>query len=412
MFKYIIFFTIVINCNLFAQELTYPSKVIRILTSDEMAGRGYVEKGDKLAANYISSEFRTMNLQPIGDSYFQKFTLSVNTFPGVIGLQIDETELVPGKDYILSASCPSINGKFSLHWLDSTELYTETIKKQPNTIVCFDATDLNEKQTEIIIEKVQHQTEAIGVLVTKEKLNWEVSQTQKEYPIIKCNKSAITNSSSSITLNIESSLLPKYISQNVIAQIKGEIKDTFIVFSGHYDHLGKMGDKTIFPGANDNASGIAMLLSLANHYMELGKKPKYSIAFMAFGAEEAGIVGSKHYTENPLFPLENIKTLLNLDLMGFGEKGITVVNGKVYQKEFETLSKINQKKNYVKEVKARGKAMNSDHYYFSENGVPSFFIYTRGGPGAYHDIYDTAETIDLNSFNNVTQLLIDYVDSK
>ena len=76
MFKYIIFFTIVINCNLFAQELTYPSKVIRILTSDEMAGRGYVEKGDKLAANYISSEFRNMNLQPIGDSYFQKFTLS------------------------------------------------------------------------------------------------------------------------------------------------------------------------------------------------------------------------------------------------------------------------------------------------------------------------------------------------
>ena len=173
-----------------------------------------------------------------------------------------------------------------------------------------------------------------------------------------------------------------------------------------------MGDKTIFPGANDNASGIAMLLYLANHYMELGSNPKYSIAFMAFGAEEAGIVGSKYYTENPLFTLDNIKLLLNLDLMGFGEKGITIVNGRIYQKEFNVLSSINQKKNYVKEIKARGRAMNSDHYYFSEKGVPSFFIYTRGGPGAYHDIYDTAETIDLSSFQNVTQLLIDYVDSK
>src|SRR5690606_21157411 len=159
--------------------------------------------------------------------------------------------------------------------------------------------------------------------------------------------------------------LPHYTSQNVIGQLKGtKYPDSVLVFSAHYDHLGKMGNNIYFPGANDNASGVAMLLNLAEHYSK--NAPEKTIVFMAFGAEESGIIGSQFYTENPLFQLKQINFLINLDLLGTGEDGIQVVNGSVHQTHFDKLVEINNQKNLLKEIKIRGKAANSDHYWFSE----------------------------------------------
>jgi len=101
---------------------------------------------------------------------------------------------------------------------------------------------------------------------------------------------------------------------------------------------------------------------------------------------------------------------LNMDIMGTGEDGITVVNGSVFKKEFDLLKQINSENNFIKEVKIRGKAMNSDHYYFSENGVRACFIYTMGGIKAYHDIYDKAETLPLNEFQNLFNLIIKFTN--
>ncbi len=88
----------------------------------------------------------------------------------------------------------------------------------------------------------------------------------------------------------------------MIATIKGTaIPDSFLVFSAHYDHLGQMGKDIYFPGANDNASGTSMLLNLAKYYSQ--NRPKYSVLFIAFGGEEAGLIGSEYYVKNPLVPL-------------------------------------------------------------------------------------------------------------
>ena len=129
------------------------------------------------------------------------------------------------------------------------------------------------------------------------------------------------------------------------------IPDSFIVLTGHYDHLGHMGKDTYFPGANDNASGISMLLNLAKHYSEFKGENKYSILFIAFGAEEAGLIGSKYFVNHPIFPLTNIKFLINMDLMGTGEEGLMVVNGKVFEKEFNLLNDINKKHNFFPKIK-------------------------------------------------------------
>jgi Zn-dependent M28 family amino/carboxypeptidase len=166
----------------------------------------------------------------------------------------------------------------------------------------------------------------------------------------------------------------------------------------------------IFPGANDNASGTSMLLDLARHYSLPENKPKYSIAFMAFSGEEAGLLGSMHYVSDPLFPLKNIRFLINLDMVGTGSKGIRVVNGETYEKEFTTLERINQEKNYLVVVGKRGPSSNSDHYPFFEKGVPSVFIYTTGDEfREYHNIYDVPEKLPFTKYNELFRLLSDFV---
>jgi aminopeptidase YwaD len=185
------------------------------------------------------------------------------------------------------------------------------------------------------------------------------------------------------------------------------VKDSFLVFSAHYDHLGMMGDTTFFPGASDNASGVAMLLYLAYYY---AKHPQhYTMVFIAFAGEEAALMGSEFFVNYPFIPLKNIRFLTNIDIMGDATDGITVVNATEFPKEFGLLKKINEKSSYLPEIRSRGKAANSDHYYFTEAGVPSFFMYSNGGNGYYHDIYDRAREVTLNHIDDVAKLLMDFV---
>jgi Zn-dependent M28 family amino/carboxypeptidase len=168
-----------------------------------------------------------------------------------------------------------------------------------------------------------------------------------------------------------------------------------------------MGSETYFPGGNDNASGNAMLIHLAE---ELIKHPiKYNVLFVAFAGEEIGLLGSKYMSANPIIPLKDIRFMLNLDIMGSGEEGITVVNSTLFPKEFDLLKSINAKKRLLKEIKPRGPAANSDHYHFTEAGVPAFFIYTMGPNKHYHDVEDRYEALSFEAFNSLNQLLLTFI---
>ncbi|MEK6616752.1 MAG: M20/M25/M40 family metallo-hydrolase, partial [Bacteroidota bacterium] len=247
-----------------------------------------------------------------------------------------------------------------------------------------------------------------AVIILKDRLQWSLATNVSDYPFIEVVRVSASNVNR-IEFSIENKFFSDYSSQNILGYIKGALyPDSFVVFSAHYDHLGQMGKDVYFPGANDNASGCAMILNLAKYYSQ--HSPKYSIAFMAFGAEEVGLLGSKYYVEHPLFPLRQIKFLVNMDIMGTGDEGIKVVNATEHKKEFDELVKINSEKNLLPSIQPRGKAQNSDHYFFEEAGVKTFFIYTLGGIKAYHDIYDRAETLPLTKFEEVFKLLCDFTD--
>jgi len=406
----LVLFLVTTGVASFSQDIQYAHRVIDTLTSPSMHGRGYVNKGDKIAAEWIKNEFQKNFLQPVGEDYFQKFNFPVNTFPKKMEVSIDGAVLKPGADFIADANSSKGKGTYELHWLISAN-FRGSLDKIKNKFIVIDKTNITNKDEQKAMDLwVNDPHGAKGVIVVEEKkLTWTVARKKYKYPVIHILKSSVKQDAKNITLRIDEKFCKKYKTQNVVATIKGtSVPDSFIVFSAHYDHLGQMGKDTYFPGANDNASGISMLLNLAKYYSQ--NHSKYSVMFIAFAGEEAGLMGSEYYVKNPLVPLSKIKFLLNMDLLGTGDDGLMVVNGDVYKEQYALMDTINNQKQYVKSLQKRGKARNSDHYWFSENNVPCFFIYTLGGIAAYHDIYDKAETLPLTDYEDVFKLVKDFVE--
>ena len=133
--------------------------------------------------------------------------------------------------------------------------------------------------------------------------------------------------------------------------------------------------------------------------------------FVAFGAEEAGLLGSTHFaSKDPLVPLSNIAFLLNIDLMANGADGITAVAGADFPEHLEILRQQNTALSAVKEVKSRSNAPNSDHYPFISRGVKGMFIYTMGGPPHYHDVNDTYEAMEFQRYSETRELMRSFLD--
>ena len=359
----------------FGQDIAFARKMVDTLASPYFWGRGYTKDGLKKTADFLKNEFRSYGLKPlVGDSYFQEFSFQVNTFPGEMKVSVNGLQLQPGKDFIVGAESKG------------AKINTKLIKT--------DSTHYQDDKHRIIVS-------------LEDKLTWSVSQWPLKYTSIKIDKTALKLAPKEININIENKVLSHFKANNVCGIVKGRLNpDSLIVITAHYDHLGGMGRDTYFPGANDNASGVALLLSLAKHYA--ANPPDFSVVFICFAGEEAGLLGSKHFSENPLVNLKNIRFLINTDLAGTGEEGITVVNATIFKKEYALLNSINDQYKYLVKINSRGKTANSDHYWFTQKGVPSFFIYTMGGIRAYHDIYDRAATLPLTEHEDLFRLLVKF----
>jgi Zn-dependent M28 family amino/carboxypeptidase len=244
--------------------------------------------------------------------------------------------------------------------------------------------------------------------VMNRKFTWSVGRKQLPHPLVYIQDS-IVDLNQDFSLNIESEFIDIYQTQNIAAYIPAEKRCAkTVVFTAHYDHLGRMGDDIYFPGANDNASGTSMLFTMAKHFKE--NPSEYNVLFIAFAGEEAGLVGSKYFVDHPMLKLKKIEFLVNLDIMGSGEEGITAVNATLFEKQFELLKKISDEKQLLAKVKRRGPAANSDHYWFTKAGVPAFFIYTMGPNKNYHDVFDVYEALSFQEYEDITTLLISFVE--
>ena len=419
--KYIsilIAFIIISMFHVNGQDLKFARKTLDKLCSPEFHGRGYTNQGDSIAAFFINKQLRKFKLKSFSNGYIQDYSISANTFPEkILVILNEEEELIPGYDYLIPASSGSAEGTFPVIVMKHKLLdYPERLKKiGPDTIsksfILIDTLFMKNKgfkdaYSDLINYNILG---AKGIIQPEYKnLIYRPSQIEQTFPVILISKEVIPDSLRTITVKIKNELKKEYHTRNIVGYVEGEL-DSFIVFSAHYDHLGEMGEGVFFPGANDNGSGTTMVLNLAKHFSRKKNKPKYSIAFMFFSAEEMGLLGSNYYANHPLFPLSKIKFLINLDMVGSGDKGITVVNGTEYKNRFDKLVEINKENQYLHDIYIRGPAANSDHYPFYKKGVNSIFIYTLGEYSEYHNIFDKAENLPLNEYEDLFRLLLDFV---
>lgn len=399
-----------------AQDTTYARSLMMQLGSPEFAGRAYVDDGNAIAAAFIAQEFKTDSLAFFGKDYFQNFKIKINTIKDVDYLVIDNDTLIAGKDYYISNASKSLKGKYDLIHIDDS-LFVHNTDYLEALLVHSDLS-----KSILVFHKpnrdarFQFKTKVAGVMfVSDNKLPpWSFSHAQSpvDYAIIDVLADKIKDNSKVISLRFKTKFYSSYPTQNVIAYVEGKLQpDSFIVLGAHYDHMGKMGEDVYFPGGNDNASGTAMLLNFARYFSDTANQPDYSIVFIAFTGEEVGLLGSLYFVQNPLFDLKKIKIMINLDMVGTGSKGIVVVNGSKFEKQFNKMQTINKKHNYLPRVKKRGEACNSDHCPFYMRGVPAFFIYTSGDEySEYHSPDDRPQDVPLTNYNGLFKLIRDFIE--
>jgi Zn-dependent M28 family amino/carboxypeptidase len=229
-----------------------------------------------------------------------------------------------------------------------------------------------------------------------------------------------------VTVDLRRAIAQREVIQtrNVIGVLEGsdaKLKDEFVVVTGHYDHVGQK-DQFIYHGADDNASATAAVIAIAEAFVASPVKPKRSIAFLVFEAEEDGLLGAFHYVNNPIVPLDKTVAVLNMDMIGRDEDSPTWntraadnrnsvnVIGTLYNPDLRRVveaenQSIGLKLDYKTDADDReGWFSRSDQYPFAVKGVPMVFFNTGEHPD-YHTANDTWDRINYPKIEKITRLV-------
>lgn len=217
---------------------------------------------------------------------------------------------------------------------------------------------------------------------------------------------------------LEKMLNNNYIrGENIIGFIEGsDLKNEIVVITAHYDHLG-IKDSLIYNGADDNGSGTVAIMEIAEAFMlakKDGKGPRRSILIMPVSAEEKGLLGSKYYTENPIYPLENTIVNLNVDMIGRiddyhdNPNYIYLIGSDRLSTDLHDISEaVNDKYinleldyKYNDEDDPNRYYYRSDHYNFAKNNIPVIFYFN----GVHADYHKPSDTIDKIHFLKVEKI--------
>ncbi len=208
---------------------------------------------------------------------------------------------------------------------------------------------------------------------------------------------------------------PDGVGFNVIGVIPGtdpQLRDQVIIVAGHLDHLGRMWE--IMPGANDNATAVAVGMGVAEAMAKCAVRPKRTVAFIFFGSEEQseeqGCQGSRFYTEHPVFPLDKTVVFINMEGPGSGDK-ITASGGTTYPGFWSYVEKANN--TYVHRTLTTGPAEypgrpRQDSAWFFWKGVPALTFSSYGfNPGrpTYHTPHDNMDVITPEIMEDIGRLL-------
>jgi len=433
-----------------------------VLTADSLEGRETGEPGQKKAAAYIASEFKRYGLQPIvpegeGKSYYQPFTLYKSQWKEVY-LKAGDNQFDNGESLLYLGSAVAMDEEeaevvFIGDVKDAGDLLSSG--KLKGKLVAVNGSDSRMWSS---LRRQFADADILGLLVFGGENDEQFTQAVNRY------KGYLTSSRLSLESGSDKGLLlfvvspsaansifnasletlmvaggskkfpqatvafraqrdsQEILTENVLGFLEGsDKKDELLVITSHYDHLGKRGDD-IYHGADDDGSGTSAVLEMAQAFSEAkskGNGPRRSILFMTVTGEEKGLLGSEYYTSNPVLPLAQTVTNLNIDMIGrvdeahaANENYIYVIGSDKLSQELHQLSeKVNQ--DYTKleldytyndENDPNRFYYRSDHYNFAKNDVPIIF-YFNGVHADYHKPTDTIDKIAFDKMTKVTKLV-------
>lgn len=353
------------------------SKNLHVLASDEYEGRETGKKGQKMAAEYISNQFKSFGIPPYKDNtYYQTYPLNL-ILPVPADVTINEKKFIGNKDYynfpglseqtVTTASVlflgygieevnyndykgVDVKGKVIMilagepYDADGKSIVTKTNK--PSTWTTYykakteRAKDAGATAILIVVNDVEKgiadnkhrlessalklnlpQKEAPIIYISKEMADAILKKTTTEKIIAKISKSGKSlkiKAKANVVVDVKNNV-QKIEAENVLGYVEGtDLKEELIIITAHYDHLGKEGD-VVYNGADDDGSGTVAVINLAHAFTQAKKEghgPRRSILFMPVSGEEKGLLGSAYYTENPVYPLKNTVCDLNIDMIG------------------------------------------------------------------------------------------------
>lgn len=402
---------------------------IMYLADDKLEGRRAGTNGEKLAREYISTQFQKAGLEPKGEQgWFQPFEINDGKQIGTATLlYINDRELKLHDEFfpfvfspnssLEAAVSPALKEK-GVPWFDDLKDVIEENKENPHF-------DLSEAIKTIAGKAAEKGATALFVYNSSaitDHLQFDSKDNSRPLviPVIylteKARQQYLSDESATLDIRLKTSIGDKKrTGNNVIGFINNGAASTIII-GAHYDHLGygedgnsllRTGERQIHNGADDNASGTAALIELAK-ILKLSKDKNNNYAFIAFSGEELGLFGSKYFTEHPTINLQSVNYMVNMDMVGrlndttktitVGGYGTSPSWGTV----FTTLSK---QKYFAVKFDSSGTGP-SDHTSFYLKNIPVLFFFT----GLHNDYHKPTD--DHNKINYTGEaILIRYIES-
>lgn len=406
---------------------------LSFLASDLLEGRGTPSRGQDLAAEYIAAQFRRAGLEPAGDDgYFQtstwqyaerdmnQFALQVQAGGKPVGVPASSVDLrmrealglkdapvvsMPWADAMADAS--RADGKVLVLAMpaDRRAAYgdLQKFKGKPALLVLFDA---SRKQG----------SAANGWLVELEGPRRPLDALKTITLYDAAAMEALGKAGATLSLSVPGPVTRPVKLRNVIGVLRGsdpKLKDTYVMLTSHYDHLGiRNGD--IYNGANDDGSGTVSVIEIASALASQKAKPKRSIVFMTFFGEELGLVGSRYYGKHPVFPIASTVADLNLEQIGRTDdsEGPRVSAANLTGFDYTTMPAVLQRAGDKVGVKLVKHPQNSDRYFaqsdnqsLADAGVPAHTLSVAYEFPDYHGKDDDWDKIDYENMAKINRMV-------
>ncbi len=447
-----LFFTVVIFAGtLSAQDIQIAKKTISYLASDKLEGRFPGTPGDSMTQHFIESEINAYNLKPFDFGYRQEFEIVTDIAVSDASFATWNGEKLVLKEDFMPMSFSSgdaLNAKIIFNATQEGDEETDYQNKWVLKVI-DNNNDPLPRHDELIKSCIDLKTNNAGGLILAYTtgvtdstefypFGYSRSFMSAAIPVIQISSKIINKSLEKHDLSIsdlptlqadENVTFPeielyaqlkidkvKTKTANCAGWIEGSDTNTWIVMGAHHDHLGYggygSGSRTperyaIHNGADDNASGVATVLMLADYYSQ--HKPGINLAFVLFGAEEQGLLGSKFFVDNMPFDKDKVKAMLNFDMVGRMKDSVMGIIGTTTAKEYqEILSSLNDVPLQLKLRK--GGYAGSDQAMFYAEKIPVLFFFA-GLNDDYHTPDDDVDLINFQGIKMLADMCVDLLDT-